>query len=122
MPKVNFVKEKKTIEVADGANLRKEARKSGVELYPRLHRTMNCHGWGQCGSCRVHVKKGCDNVSKQGFFEKLHLILFPIFPLSLFGRIGHEEELRLACRTRVYGDIDVETQPELNWHGEKFWG
>jgi len=119
MPKVNFVKEKKTIEVTDGANLRKEAMKSGVELYPGLHRTFNCHGLGQCASCRVQVKKGCDNISKQGLFEKLRLLCGP---LTFFARVGHEKDLRLACRTRVHGDIDVETQPELNWHGEKFWG
>ena len=31
-------------------------------------------------------------------------------------------ELRLACQARVNGDIEVETQPGVNWHGERFWG
>jgi ferredoxin len=30
--------------------------------------------------------------------------------------------LRLACQARVNGDVEVETQPEVNWHGERFWG
>jgi hypothetical protein len=27
----------------------------------------------------------------------------------------------LSCQTTVHGDIEVETQPGFNWHGEKFW-
>jgi hypothetical protein len=30
--------------------------------------------------------------------------------------------LRLSCQAKVYGDIEVETQPPLNLHGERFWG
>lgn len=119
MPSVKFIKEKKSIEVPPGANLRKEARKAGIELYPGPHRIFNCRGLGQCASCRVIVKKGCENVSKQGIFEKLRLICGPI---TFFARLGHEKDLRLACRTKVKGDIEVETQPAVNWHGEKFWG
>ena len=45
MPSVKFVNEKKTIEVPEGANLRKEALKAGVELYPGIHSiSFNCHG------------------------------------------------------------------------------
>ena len=46
MPKVVFVKEKKEIEVAQGANLREEARKAGVEVYQGLTRYLNCRGLG----------------------------------------------------------------------------
>lgn len=115
MPHVTFVKEKKTVEVPDGANLRKEARKAGIEVYPGIHKTLNCHGFGLCYSCRMYIKKGAENVSKQGIWEKVN-------PFGFFPRLGHEDELRLACQTKVYGDIEVETQPEFNWHGEKFWG
>lgn len=119
MPKIKFVKEKKEIEVEPGANLRKAALKEGIELYPGLHKYVNCMGFGQCASCRVQIVKGVENVSPQGFFEKLRLILGPI---TLFARLGHEKDLRLACQTRVNGDIEVETQPSVNWHGERFWG
>jgi hypothetical protein len=67
----------------------------------------------------VLIKKGRENVSPQGWFEKLRLIAGP---LTFFFRLNREDELRLACRTRVYGDIEVETQPSMNLHGEKFWG
>src|SRR4051812_20826511 len=66
MPTVKFVNEKKTIEVPKGANLRKEALKAGIELYPGIHKVFNCHGLRQCASCRVLLKKGTENVSRQG--------------------------------------------------------
>lgn len=119
MPTVNFVKEKKKIEVPVGANLRKEALRAGVQLYPGIHKVFNCQGFGQCASCRVHVVKGDDKVSKQGFMEKLRLLLGP---LTFFARLGKEKELRLACKTHIEGDCDIETQPAINWHGDKFWG
>ena len=31
--------------------------------------------------------------------------------------IGHEGEARLACQTRVLGDLEVVTRPEFNWFG-----
>ena len=53
MPVVKFTKENKEIEVPRGANLRKEAIKAGVNLYPALtasgagiNQYLNCHGFG----------------------------------------------------------------------------
>ncbi len=48
MPKIKFVKEKKEVEVEAGANLRKAAIKEGVELYPGVHKYVNCMGFAQC--------------------------------------------------------------------------
>lgn len=118
MPKVKFVNEKTEIDVPAGANLRKEARKAGINLYPGLYKQLNCRGMGLCCSCRVYVTKGRENCSRKGWWEKLHTL---INPFGFFARIGHEDEMRLACQTRVNGDIEVETQPEFNWHGEQFW-
>lgn len=119
MPKVKFVNEKKTVEVESGANLRKAAMQEGINLYPGIHQTFNCMGLMQCASCRVIITKGVENTRRQGIFEYLRLLLGPI---TIFARIGHEKNLRLACRTKVLGDIEVETQPPVNWHGEKYWG
>lgn len=119
MPSVKFVNEKKTIEVESGANLRKVALKNGIPLYPGIHKYVNCMGFGQCASCRVEIKKGVENVSPQGFLEKLRLLAGP---LTFFARLGHEKDLRLACKCKVMGDVEVETKPSLNWHGERFWG
>ena len=118
MPTVKFTSDKKTIEVPEGSNLRREARKNGIELYSGPHRIFNCRGNGVCCGCRVHVKKGRENVSRRGFWEWLNTW---IHPLGFFGRIGHEDEMRLACQMKIYGDCEIEARPELNLHGEKFW-
>jgi ferredoxin len=119
MPSVKFVNEKKTIEVPEGANLRKAALNAGIELYPGVHHYLNCRGLRMCASCRVMIKKGKDNVSRPGLFERLR---FLIGPITYFAKLGHQEDLRLACATRVLGDIEVETQPAVNFHGDRFWG
>lgn len=111
MPKVKFLRENLEIEVKEGENLRKAALRAGVELYSGIHKHLNCHGLGQCGECRVHIKSGMENTSKPGLVEKART-RFAYF------RIGHEDEVRLACQTRVLGDIEVSTRPEFNWFGE----
>jgi ferredoxin len=108
MPTVKFVNEKKTIEVPEGANLRKEAMKAGVELYSGPHKVFNCHGFGQCASCRVRIAKGTENVNRQGLFEKLRLLLGPV---TFFARLGQEDEVRLACKTRVRGNVGGDAPP-----------
>jgi ferredoxin len=118
MPKVAIVNEKKEIEVQAGANLRTEAVKSGVSLYKGLDRYLNCRGFGLCGTCRVLVKKGMENLSPKTFMEKLNLNLHP---LSMLAAIGHENEIRLSCQVRVNGDCAIEATPALNWDGENFW-
>lgn len=119
MPTVKFVNEKKSIEVPEGANLRREAIRNGVELYSGPHRYVNCMGFGQCASCRVHVVKGEENVSKQGLFEKARLFLGP---LTFFARLNNEKRLRLACQTRVLGDCEIVTHPPIVTPVEEpFW-
>jgi hypothetical protein len=34
-------------------------------------------------------------------------------------KFGHEHEVRLACQTSVIGNVEVLTQPEFNWFGER---
>jgi ferredoxin len=114
MPKVVFVKEKKEIAVPEGANLRLAAREQGVQLYPWLHRLLNCHGLGLCGTCRVLVTKGMENLSPKTTVERIKLGM-------MLSSIGHENEMRLSCQVRVNGDCTVETQPALNLSGENFW-
>src|SRR6516165_6631064 len=98
MPKVTFVNEKKEIEVEQGANLRDAARKAGISVYKGLDRYLNCRGFGLCGTCRVLVKKGMENLSTKSFMEKLNLNLHP---MTMLATLGHENEIRLACQTKV---------------------
>ncbi len=118
MPKVTFVNEKQEVEVPEGANLRREAMKAGVVLYPGVNRYLNCLGLGLCGTCRVLVKKGMENLSKKTLIERANLAAHP---LTMFAAIGHEDEMRLACQVRVNGDCTIETKPAFNVTGENFW-
>ena len=137
MPIVKFTREKKEVEVRDGENLRKAAKQAGINLYSggdgflaKCHdKVLNCHGFGQCGRCRVNITKGMDHVSSMGLVEKLRLkVPLPtpvtpggIDPLPVLAYVGNEETMRLACCTEVHGDIEVETLPELNLFGENFF-
>jgi ferredoxin len=119
MPKVVFVTEKKEIEVPEGANLRDAAMKAGIPVNfmmgsPTLGRFLNCHGLGSCGTCRVLVKKGMENLSPRRGWERFRLGL-------MMASIGHEDEMRLACQAQVKGDCTIQTQPALNLSGENFW-
>jgi ferredoxin len=122
MPVIKFLKEKKTVEVPSGANLRKEAMKAGVEVYSGIHKVLHCPGLGMCTTCKMRIRNGVENVSPQGFWEKLNMMNFIVHPITFISRLGIEKELRLACQTKVLGDVEVETRPEFNWHGERFWG
>jgi len=125
MPKVVFVNEKTEIEVPQGANLRKEARKAGIAIHGTalsvlnpVTNYVNCFGNGLCGTCRVLVKKGMENLSARTTMEKVNLTAHPE---SMLVSIGHEEEIRLACQVQVNGDCTIETHPTINWSGENFW-
>jgi hypothetical protein len=55
-----------------------------------------------------------ENTSAKGFLEAGRL------GVSL-AYIGNEKTMRLACQTRVNGDITVTTCPPLNLFGENFF-
>lgn len=135
MPIIKFVKEKKEIEVADGANLRAEAVKAGVNtnqglngIGASINKYGNCNAMsmglvgGMCGTCRVLVTKGMENTNKLTMREylkfKVPLTPDPVPPLAY---VGHEDTMRLACCTTVHGDIEVETGPEINLFGDNFF-
>ncbi len=130
MPTIKFVKEKKEVEVAEGANLRTEAIKAGVNLYhglngfgARLNGTIaNCHGLGLCGTCRVLITKGMENTNPMSLCEKAKFKYIPVpDPVPCMAFISNEETMRLACCTTVHGDIEVDSTPELNLFGDNFF-
>jgi len=128
MPVIKFIKEKKEIEVPEGANLRTEAIKAGVNTHQGLNgfgaginKYANCHGFGQCGTCRVKIVGGMENVNKVGMIEKFRFYNPIPDPVPCMAYIGNEETMRLACQVTVHGDIEVETGPELDLFGENFF-
>lgn len=114
MPKVRFVKENREIEVPEGSNLRQAALDAGIQVYRLRHRLLNCHGRGKCGTCRVLIRKGMQNASPISPKEQSRLRLSLLYT-------GNPDQLRLSCQTQVLGDMEVETAPEPNLHGEAFW-
>jgi ferredoxin len=122
MPKVTLVTEKKDIEIPAGGNLRDELRKAGVQVnfYPidlgtgLLGRYLNCLGHGTCGTCRVLVKKGMENLSPRTRLERFTLA-------RMLSTTGYEQESRLACKVQVNGDCSIELRPGMNLSGENFW-
>src|SRR5919199_1884606 len=101
-----------------GANLRQAARAAGIEIYRGPDKYLNCRGLGLCGTCRVLVKKGMENLSPKTAIERLNLAAHPV---TMFAALGHEDEMRLACQVKVNGDCTIETHPPFNWSGETFW-
>ena len=135
-PVVKFIKENKEIEVPVGANLRKEAIKAGVNTHQGLNgfgagvnKVLNCHGFGQCGTCRVRIVQGMENASAMGIVEKLRFrspVPTPVTPGGLdpvpcLAFLGNEDTMRLSCQVTVQGDMEVETGPELDLFGENFF-
>lgn len=132
MPTINFVNEKKEIQVSDGANLRSEAQKAGVNLYygfngvgQSANKLLNCHGFGLCGTCRVLITQGMQNANPMTTMEKIKFktpIPTPIpDPLPCLAYIGHEDTMRLACCVTVHGDMTVVTNPQVDLFGENFF-
>jgi ferredoxin len=62
----------------------------------------------------VLITKGMENCSKKGLLESGRLAVSLAY-------IGNESQMRLACQTKVKGDITVTTQPPLNLFGENFF-
>ena len=142
MPVVKFIKEKIEITVPEGANLRTEAVRAGVNLnkavagvtdgidnfVASVNKYVNCSSLsmgvmsGSCGTCRVKIVKGMENTNKLTTKEwiRFKTPLIPD-PLPALAYVGNEATMRLACCTTVHGDIEVESGPPLNLFGENFF-
>jgi len=85
MPKIKFLPHNKEINVADGEILIRAAMEAGV------HVNASCGGEGVCGKCRVLIENGS---VEGGISEKL-------------SQEDREQGYRLACQSRVTGDLVV---------------
>jgi ferredoxin len=93
----------KTITCSEGANLRKVLIENGIELYNGNAKIINCMGIGSCGTCAVEIE---GDVSEPNWKDKTRRSLPPHSPTK---------NRRLACQTKVLGDIRV-----TKYDG--FWG
>ncbi len=100
MPTVYFEAENRKVEVPEGTTLRKAAKKAGVSVYGSVNKVLNCQGFGLCGTDRVLVSPN-ECINQQTFREKLS--------------VGENAKVRLACQTKVTGDVVVSTAPAMEF-------
>lgn len=93
MPKVTA--QGKILECAPGANLRQVLLENGIDLYNNQAKLINCRGIGSCGTCAVAVE---GEVSTANWKDKARRSLPPH---------NMEKNRRLACQTKVLGDVRV---------------
>ncbi len=101
MPTINYDGER--IECKTGDELREALLAAGLSPHNATSNYANCGGRAICGTCAVGVS---GPVSEMGEDERKRLSKWPH---------DLDSDLRLACQTRVEGDIDVRK------HGG-FWG
>lgn len=92
-----------TITCDRGENLRRLLLKHDISLYNGGSKLINCRGIGSCGTCAVAI---VGEVSAINWQEKARLSLPPHNP---------DNNRRLACQVKVFGDIEV-----TKYDG--FWG
>ena len=101
MPTIKF--QGQTISCEAGANLRRVLLKHKLGLYNGNSQYINCRGIGSCGTCTVEIK---GEVSEANWKDRGRRSLPPHDP---------KKDRRLACQTKVLGDIEV-----IKYDG--FWG
>jgi len=101
MPTISYGGE--TVDCERGAVLRDVLREAGVAVHNGGAKQANCRGHGTCGTCAVTIEGATSEPTRR---ERWRLDFPP-----------HDADagLRLACQTRVEGDLTVAKFPG-------FWG
>ncbi len=93
MPKVTAKGKTVTCEV--GANLRQVLLQNKIDLHNGQAKLINCRGIGSCGTCAVELE---GEVSQANWKDKARRSLPPH---------NRDKNRRLACQTKVLGDVRV---------------
>lgn len=101
MPTVRF--RGREIDCEEGQLLRDVLREAGETPHNGLADVLNCGGVGTCGTCAVEIE---GEVGEPTTRERARLSVPPHDP---------DDGLRLACQTRVLGDLEVTKH-------DGFWG
>ena len=107
MPVVTLVREGKTIEAAEGTNLRKLLTSNGISPYIGKDRFLNCFGHGLCGTCRVEVVDGKGAPPMTPLEESALTGLAPFYGRAV------TKHTRLSCRIDITKDMSIRTHPEV---------
>ncbi len=92
MPKVRFIPLNREVEIKKGETLFKAARVHGIPI------GSTCRGDCVCGWCKVEVVEGMCNLSRPDDCER-----------KLMKNGNYLENERVACSTRVFGDVSITT-------------
>ena len=82
--------DKKVISVSPGSTIMEASLKAGID------HTHVCGGNARCSTCRVYVMDGLSNCLPRNEKEK-----------KLAEKLGFPEDIRLACQTKINGDITI---------------
>jgi ferredoxin len=110
MPRIELIREGRTLEVPEGSNLRQVLLDNGVDVYRNIDGVVNCRGNGLCGTCMVEVEPA-EAVTPVTFREKAKLWQYEGRPM------------RFSCQAKVQGDCRVFSQPQLTqgWYAHPFY-
>ncbi|MCI0706804.1 MAG: hypothetical protein L0Y80_04870 [Ignavibacteriae bacterium] len=109
MPAIHFERERKSLDVLPGTNLRTAALKSGIELYSTLHRVFHANlEMGPvkfpCGADVIEIVEG-KGINARTPEEEA------VIAGRWFLKRKVAPNMRLACQVAVNGDVTVRTMP-----------
>ncbi|HUF83147.1 MAG TPA: adenylate/guanylate cyclase domain-containing protein [Acidimicrobiia bacterium] len=90
VPHIHFVPDERSVDVGDGTTVLRAAIAAGL---PHAHA---CGGNARCSTCRVLVVDGLEHCGPRNARES-----------AIAGRLQCGPEIRLACQTKVSGDVTV---------------
>jgi len=90
MPEVYSQTDQKTFHVSLDDTILEASRKAGI------HHMHVCGGNARCSTCRVYVMEGLENCLPRNDKEK-----------ALAEKLSFSDHIRLACQTRISGDIVI---------------
>ena len=110
MPAIHFERERKSLDVLPGTNLRTAALMSGIELYSTVHRVFHVNVDAgpvrfPCGSDVIEIVEGKGINSRTPEEEE-------VIGGRWFFKRKVAPNMRLACQVVVNGDVTVRTMPK----------
>ena len=91
MPEIRFLPEGKKIQSLENDTITSVARRSDIPI------PTACAQLGRCSTCRVKILRGLSHCSPRTMQEEI-----------IAASIGLAPNVRLACQTSVFGNIDIE--------------
>ena len=97
MLEIQFVKQKRTIQAAEGETIREAAIRNKLSIYSHIFKILNCRGRGLCRSCVMEVISG--NTEPRNEIEDQQLA----------EKLRKNPKLRLACQVKVSDNLVIKT-------------